>query len=160
MIAIHSDGIQAAIRMEERRERTTHEFMMKESKYRIKQSVKEQEIRWTIEKERLLGLARRSRKKQATEEKEERMGIQHAWEIEDTRADKRQSVGASRGRNQRNYKYWPQELEGHTMRARNKENESITQADIAETRQFLVPMMELTEVVRTSQSTQFGSKRR
>ena len=37
-----------------------------------------------MEKKRVLGLARRSGRKQAIEEKEERMGIQHAWEIEET----------------------------------------------------------------------------
>ena len=112
-----------------------------------------------MEKERLRGLARRSRRKQATEEKEERMGIQHAWEIEETmrgQTAERRSIEMEESAKL-------QALTAGARRtyneARNKENESLTHADIAETQQFLVPMMELTEVVRTSQSTQFSSKR-
>ena len=160
VIAIHSDGIRAAIAMEERRERTTQKLMMMENKYRIKQSAREQEVRWTMERERLLGLARRGRKKWTREEKEERMGIQHAWEMEETM--RRQT--AERRSIEREESSKLQTLNAGARRAynesRNRENKTLTHADIAETREFLVPGMDPTEAARRRQSTQFGSKRR
>ena len=161
VMTIHYDGIRGAMESEEKRQRIMLKLLSKENRYRILQETREREQRQTIVEHRLRGWERISRRKQKDEEREARRQLRMeeeqnaAWnqqmeqrraiEVEELTRKERLEAGHRRLRNDMH----------------NMQDSTLTQTDITETRQYLVPLtLDLPQAVRSHRSTQYGFKRR
>ena len=146
---------------EEIRTRTGLRLVEKEERHRITQRTKERERRNVIEQERLRSLEGISRRRLRQQDKEVRMrtqgmlDLQKQWELQHS---KRMLLEAEEIGNRRR-------VEAGSRRSWNEKQTkgqlTLTQTDITETRQYLVPVsIDFSEVAVRQVPMRYSTKRR
>ena len=161
VLAMSQEGERNALEKEEKRVRAMLKCVAKEAKYRTMQQAKEREQRKHMTACRLSGWEGLTRKELKEEEKEARWKLRGGWNQATAKwhqTTDRRAIEMEELTGRRRLEAWHRRLANE---ANNRRQLKLSQTDIDETRQYLVPMTTNSPVkVSSRRSTQFGSKRR